>query len=233
MPSQRNARNFQETTATVVGVQRIVAVGELRPNTWNYNRQREGTFNRLVAVIRRHGFTKPVIVRQTPTGLEIVDGEHRWRAAKLLGLQQVPIVDLGAIPDRHAKEMTVVLNELGGDADEARLGDLLRDVHVDASLDELVAIMPFTNAELEVYTQTIDFSFASLSRGDTRTAPEAVPEPQPEVAPPKVSRPSTTLDVSWDGSAATRVRELLGRFDAAPKDVLLSLLETYCKDAGS
>lgn len=45
----------------------------------------------LVASIRQHGVLQPLLVRPTPTGLEIVAGHRRFRAAKLANLRELPV----------------------------------------------------------------------------------------------------------------------------------------------
>lgn len=46
----------------------------------------------LVDSIREHGILEPLVIAQTPAGLQIIAGERRWRAAKLAGLAKVPAV---------------------------------------------------------------------------------------------------------------------------------------------
>lgn len=45
----------------------------------------------LVESIRIHGILEPLVVAATPAGYQIIAGERRWRAAKLLGLAEVPV----------------------------------------------------------------------------------------------------------------------------------------------
>src|SRR5436190_23187772 len=46
----------------------------------------------LANSIRAHGIIQPLIVRKIADSYQIVAGERRWRAAKLAGLQDVPVV---------------------------------------------------------------------------------------------------------------------------------------------
>lgn len=46
----------------------------------------------LVDSIREHGVLEPLIVAKTPAGYQIIAGERRWRAAKVVGLKQVPAI---------------------------------------------------------------------------------------------------------------------------------------------
>lgn len=46
----------------------------------------------LANSIQEHGILQPIIVRPTEKGYTIIAGERRWRAAKSLGLREVPVV---------------------------------------------------------------------------------------------------------------------------------------------
>ncbi|OGG02911.1 hypothetical protein A2W14_00170 [Candidatus Gottesmanbacteria bacterium RBG_16_37_8] len=46
----------------------------------------------LVESIKEHGVLEPLVVAKTPAGFQIIAGERRWRAAKIVGLKSVPVV---------------------------------------------------------------------------------------------------------------------------------------------
>lgn len=47
----------------------------------------------LADSIRQHGVLQPILVRPLPTGgYQIVAGERRWRAARMVGLSEVPVL---------------------------------------------------------------------------------------------------------------------------------------------
>src|SRR5665213_3280662 len=46
----------------------------------------------LAASIRANGVIQPIVVRQHEGAYQIVAGERRWRAAKLAGVEEVPVV---------------------------------------------------------------------------------------------------------------------------------------------
>lgn len=167
--------------AAVQGEPLTVAHTAVRPNRYNYNKQNPATFNKLVESMRTFGFTLPIIVRRLGKGRwEIIDGEHRWRAAKELAMTEVRIIDLGEVSDERAKQLTIILNELGGSPDQVRLADLLRDINTDVSFDELLKVMPYSEKELDALIGSVDFSFDSLSDEDTRSKEEAAaPAPMP------------------------------------------------------
>lgn len=46
----------------------------------------------LVESIKEHGILEPLVVAKTPAGYQIIAGERRWRAAKIVGLINVPVI---------------------------------------------------------------------------------------------------------------------------------------------
>jgi len=46
----------------------------------------------LAESIREHGVLEPLIVAKTPAGYQIIAGERRWRASKMVGLKKVPVI---------------------------------------------------------------------------------------------------------------------------------------------
>ena len=46
----------------------------------------------LVESIKEHGVLEPLVVAKTPAGYQIIAGERRWRAAKIVGLKNIPVV---------------------------------------------------------------------------------------------------------------------------------------------
>ena len=64
----------------------------------------------LADSISKHGIIQPIIVRSLPSGYyQIIAGERRWRAAKMAGLDEVPVV-IKNVDDLTAAEMTMVEN---------------------------------------------------------------------------------------------------------------------------
>ena len=63
----------------------------------------------LAESIRAHGVLEPLVVAKTPAGYQIVAGERRWRASKLIGLVKVPVVIKETSP-QGMLEMAIVEN---------------------------------------------------------------------------------------------------------------------------
>lgn len=64
----------------------------------------------LADSIRQHGVIQPLTVRRLSSGYyQIIAGERRWRAAKLAGLSEVPVVIIEA-DDRKVMELGLIEN---------------------------------------------------------------------------------------------------------------------------
>jgi ParB family chromosome partitioning protein len=69
----------------------------------------EASLKELSDSIREKGVIEPLIVRRNASGLEIIAGERRWRAAKMAGLKDVPVVVEDAT-DEESLELAVIEN---------------------------------------------------------------------------------------------------------------------------
>ena len=70
----------------------------------------ESALDDLADSIREHGILQPITVRRLSTGYyQIIAGERRWRAAKLAGLKEVPVVIIEA-DDRRVMELGLIEN---------------------------------------------------------------------------------------------------------------------------
>ena len=64
----------------------------------------------LAESISQHGIIQPLTVRKLSSGYyQIIAGERRWRAARLAGLQEVPVIVIEA-DDRKAAELAMIEN---------------------------------------------------------------------------------------------------------------------------
>lgn len=63
----------------------------------------------LVDSIKQHGVLEPLVAADTPAGLQIIAGERRWRASKIAGLKEVPVIIKKTTP-KGMLEMAIVEN---------------------------------------------------------------------------------------------------------------------------
>jgi ParB family chromosome partitioning protein len=88
-----------------------VEVGRLAPSRFQPRRAfAEDGLAELAASIRTHGLLQPLVVVSSGDRFEIVAGERRFRAAKLAGLERVPVVVREKPSDRELLELALVEN---------------------------------------------------------------------------------------------------------------------------
>ncbi len=88
----------------------FIAVSRIVPNPAQPRKTfRDEELASLAASIREQGILQPLVVRRRLDGYELIIGERRWRAAQLVGLEEVPAVILDAT-DRSVIEMALVEN---------------------------------------------------------------------------------------------------------------------------
>lgn len=145
----------------------MITPREAQRNPWNPNRMDLETFEKEKLSITNNGFIDPIKVRELEDGsLEIVDGEHRWRAAQELGLKEIPAINLGPISDEQAKKLTIIANELRGAPEPVLLSALLKDLNKSITVDQLSLELPMSQAEIESMVRAAEtFDWASISDG--------------------------------------------------------------------
>ncbi|MDS1139687.1 ParB/RepB/Spo0J family partition protein [Pusillimonas sp. SM2304] len=87
----------------------LMRAGKYQPRT----RMDEGALNELADSIRAQGIMQPILVRplagKDSGKYEIIAGERRYRAAKLAGLAEVPVL-VREVPDENAAVMALIEN---------------------------------------------------------------------------------------------------------------------------
>ncbi|HTG43361.1 MAG TPA: ParB/RepB/Spo0J family partition protein, partial [Verrucomicrobiae bacterium] len=90
-------------------VQRI-PVGQIQPCPFQPRKDfTEETLKELAESIREQGVLQPLVVRQRNEGYELIAGERRWRAARMAGLAEVPVLVREA-DDRKVLELALIEN---------------------------------------------------------------------------------------------------------------------------
>ena len=70
----------------------------------------DAAMEELTESIRQHGLIQPILVRPLDTGgYQIVAGERRWRAARMLGLDAVP-VNIRELSDAETMQIAIIEN---------------------------------------------------------------------------------------------------------------------------
>lgn len=100
-----------ESIETVEGFQiERVALEELRANPFQPRKNFDETaLQELADSIKEHGIIQPLVVRKTSFGYDILAGERRYRAAKIAGLETVPVVEKD-FDDKQMQELAILEN---------------------------------------------------------------------------------------------------------------------------
>ncbi|MBQ4617131.1 MAG: ParB/RepB/Spo0J family partition protein [Clostridia bacterium] len=74
------------------------------------HRFEDDALEELAASVGKHGILQPLLVRPMADGsYQIVAGERRWRAARMAGLSEVPVV-IRELSDRETAELALIEN---------------------------------------------------------------------------------------------------------------------------
>ncbi len=100
-----------KTTVTQNDAQRELAVDQLQPGKYQpRSRMDQEALKELAESIKAQGVIQPILARPAGAGrFEIIAGERRWRAARMAGLQAVPVV-IRDIPDHQALAVALIEN---------------------------------------------------------------------------------------------------------------------------
>lgn len=133
-----------------------VATDDLIPYIHNSRTHSEAQVKQIAASIREFGFTNPILIDDEGT---IIAGHGRVMAAKVLQLDQVPTITLGALSDAQRKAYVIADNKLALNAGwdtEVLLSEIesLQDLNFDTQLlgfsaDELSEMLDIGEPELK------------------------------------------------------------------------------------
>ena len=101
---------FSDNTSEIQ-VKKTLRTSEIEPNRDQPRKVfSEEAITSLAESIREHGMLQPILVRPLSVGgYQIVAGERRWRAARMLGLDEVP-VNIRELSDTQAMQIAIIEN---------------------------------------------------------------------------------------------------------------------------
>ncbi len=88
-----------------------VELSEIMPNKEQPRKTfDEDALQELAESIKKHGVLQPLLVRPLPEGgYQLVAGERRWRAARIAGLREVPVI-IRELTDTETMEISIIEN---------------------------------------------------------------------------------------------------------------------------
>ena len=124
-----------------------IATDQIHPNNHNPNVLLPDIMAKLRAEIGQKGLCEPIHVRCSPDGYEIVDGEHRWRVCRDLGIREIPCI-IQDFDDNEAKIKMLQLNYMHGQAVPIKLATLIHNLNKEISLSDLAKRLPYEEPQL-------------------------------------------------------------------------------------
>lgn len=102
---------FEDAARDVGGPVSTLPLREIEPDKDQPRKDfDEQALSELADSIARHGLLQPIAVRATAGGAyKIIAGERRWRAARMAGLSEVPVV-IKDVTDAEAMELALIEN---------------------------------------------------------------------------------------------------------------------------
>lgn len=137
---------------------------ELVANPWNSNKMSPENEMKVEESLKQFGFFKPIIARRIGDHLEIIGGQHRWEAATRMGYTTVPVIDLGPITDKRAKQIGLVDNGRYGNDDVIALADVLKSI---GTTEEIELILPYSTEEMNKIFKSADIDLSKLDIDDS------------------------------------------------------------------
>ena len=100
-----NGSDSAESTSTL-------RLSEIEPNKGQPRKHFDKeALQQLADSISEHGVIQPLIVRSMPNGgYQIIAGERRWRAAKMAGLSEIPVVIRDDLTEEQAMQIAMIEN---------------------------------------------------------------------------------------------------------------------------
>lgn len=140
----------------------VVDIEKVSPNDYNpkpdfrSDPKLEAEFNRIVHSLEVHGQMDPIQVREVGEGYEIINGYHRYEAARQLGWTEIEVKNLGKIDRYDAIAKTLTFEETGLPLDHIEKAVLVKEMQ-EQGID--LDILPYTPAEIQEQLDRLEFDF--------------------------------------------------------------------------
>ena len=102
---------FDDNSTGDMNSSQLMRISQIEPNKSQPRRDFDTeSLAALAETIKEHGILQPLVVRPlSGGGYQIVAGERRWRASKLLGLEEVPVI-VKELDDKQTMQLALIEN---------------------------------------------------------------------------------------------------------------------------
>lgn len=109
-PKNNGDKGSQEKTADNQAGEVLLNITKIEPNREQPRKNfDEDSLEELAESIKQFGLLQPIIVQDRKSHYEIIAGERRWRAAKLAGLKEVPVI-IRNLTEQEIVEISLIEN---------------------------------------------------------------------------------------------------------------------------
>lgn len=107
---KKTAKEANPETSGEKGAEVLVKITKVEPNREQPRKNfDEDALQELADSIKQFGLLQPILVQDRKTYYEIIAGERRWRAAKLAGLKEVPVI-IKTFTEQEIVEISLIEN---------------------------------------------------------------------------------------------------------------------------
>ena len=93
IPPKKNETTKEVEKVEIKKIEEYVDINKVEPNKDQPRKSfNEDSLIELSESIKQHGIVQPLVVAKKDDYFEIIAGERRWRAAKLAGVKEVPVI---------------------------------------------------------------------------------------------------------------------------------------------
>lgn len=152
------------------------SIGDLTPDPRNARTHSKKQVAQIIASIEAFGFTNPILADEQGN---LIAGHGRLRAAKEMGLAEVPVITLGGLSEAQKKALRLADNKIA----------------LNAGWD--TEILKLELAELSLPEIEVDLGLTGFSPGEIDVVLADTPDPDDEVIPAVPENPRVQAGDIW------------------------------------
>ena len=153
-----------------------IKVSHLVMCDWNYkyidtdDAEESMIMDKLEANFKRNGQVENIIVRQLDTGFyEVVNGNHRYKVAKRMGLEVLMCFNLGVVSQPEAIRVAIETNETKFKTDQLKLAERLKELQDEFDYGELKETMPYEDNDFDNFNKLLSFDWEDFDGADPKS----------------------------------------------------------------
>jgi len=139
-----------------------VHIDNIIPNAFNPNEMSEFMYEKMKQTIKEKGLFGSIYVTPTAGMYRILDGEHRWKACKELGMTWLPVECAKEMTDQEVKFWTVYFNNTRGKDDIEKRAQIFKELD-----NGQTSLLPFTQEEIDNEKALFSFDFSQYDKPES------------------------------------------------------------------